>query len=81
MEVPTDISMFLAARVIQHSDRSTRVPETLPQEILTKMYAPAKADIPIITPEILATYDAFIFGIPTRYGNFPAQWKVIACAT
>ncbi|KAF7430217.1 Minor allergen Alt a 7 [Pleurotus ostreatus] len=52
-----------------------QVPETLPQEILTKMYAPAKADIPIITPEILATYDAFIFGIPTRYGNFPAQWK------
>ncbi|KAF9491756.1 flavoprotein WrbA [Pleurotus eryngii] len=52
-----------------------QVPETLPQEILTKMYAPAKADIPVITPEVLATYDAFIFGIPTRYGNFPAQWK------
>ncbi|KAH9936706.1 1,4-benzoquinone reductase [Amylocystis lapponica] len=23
----------------------------------------------------LADYDAFIFGIPTRYGNFPVQWK------
>jgi multimeric flavodoxin WrbA len=39
------------------------------------MYAPPKSDIPIITPEILETYDAFLFGIPTRYGNFPAQWK------
>jgi len=39
------------------------------------MRAPAKPDYPIITPAILATYDAFLFGIPTRYGNFPAQWK------
>lgn len=40
------------------------------------MYAPPKdASIPTITPEILATYDAFLIGIPTRYGNFPAQWK------
>ncbi|KZP11410.1 benzoquinone reductase [Athelia psychrophila] len=39
------------------------------------MYAPAKPDYAIITPEILATYDAFLLGIPTRYGNFPAQWK------
>ena len=54
----------------------TRVAETLSQEILTKMHAPAKPDYPIITPEILTKYDAFIFGIPTRYGNMPAQWKV-----
>lgn len=53
-----------------------RVAETLPKEVLQKMYAPAKStDIPIITPEILETYDAFLFGIPTRFGNFPAQWK------
>jgi len=53
-----------------------RVAETLSQEILTKMYAPAKPDYPIITPDIISTYDAFILGIPTRYGNMPAQWKV-----
>jgi multimeric flavodoxin WrbA len=39
------------------------------------MHAPAKSTYPTITPEILETYDAFLFGIPTRYGNFPAQWK------
>ena len=40
------------------------------------MYAPAKPGYPIITPDIITTYDAFILGIPTRYGNMPAQWKV-----
>jgi NAD(P)H dehydrogenase (quinone) len=54
-----------------------RVPETLPQEVLTKMYAPPKdTSIPEITdPSILEQYDAFLMGIPTRYGNFPAQWR------
>ena len=42
------------------------------------MHAPPKdTSIPEITdPSILAQYDAFLMGIPTRYGNFPAQWKV-----
>lgn len=53
-----------------------RVAETLPQEVLTKMYAPEKdASIPTIDAATLEKYDAFLFGIPTRYGNFPAQWK------
>ncbi|KAJ7260161.1 minor allergen Alt a 7, partial [Mycena rebaudengoi] len=52
-----------------------QVPETLPKEVLDKMYAPAKSDHPEITPAILATYDAFLMGVPTRFGNFPAQWK------
>ncbi|KAJ7046054.1 NADH-quinone oxidoreductase [Mycena alexandri] len=52
-----------------------QVAETLPQEVLTKMYAAAKPDFPIITPDKLAEYDAFIMGVPTRFGNFPAQWK------
>ncbi|KAJ7091707.1 flavoprotein WrbA [Mycena crocata] len=52
-----------------------QIAETLPQEVLTKMYAPAKPAFPIITPDELATYDAFIMGVPTRFGNFPAQWK------
>lgn len=40
------------------------------------MHAPPKTEHPEITPEILATYDAILIGIPTRYGNMPAQWKV-----
>lgn len=39
------------------------------------MHAPPKGNYPIATPETLLEYDAILFGIPTRYGNFPAQWK------
>ncbi|KAK5738765.1 flavodoxin-like fold protein [Elasticomyces elasticus] len=54
-----------------------QVPETLPQEVLTKMHAPAKdSNVPTIDdPKVLEQYDAVLFGIPTRYGNFPAQFK------
>jgi NAD(P)H dehydrogenase (quinone) len=56
--------------------RRNRIPETLPDEVLAKMHAPPKPNYPIIDAAKLATFDAFLFGIPTRYGNFPAQWKV-----
>jgi NAD(P)H dehydrogenase (quinone) len=54
-----------------------RIPETLPQDVLTKMYAPPKAaDVPVLDdPATLEAYDGFLIGVPTRYGNFPAQWK------
>jgi NAD(P)H dehydrogenase (quinone) len=40
------------------------------------LYAPPKNEsIPIITPEKLTEYDGFLFGIPTRFGNYSAQWK------
>ena len=53
-----------------------RVKETLSQEVLTMMHAPGQStSIPFITPDELEKYDAFLLGIPTRYGNFPAQWK------
>lgn len=52
-----------------------RIPETLPAEVLTKMHAPPKPDYPIISVEELLNFDAFILGVPTRYGNFPGQWK------
>jgi hypothetical protein len=58
-----------------------RIPESLSQEVLEKMHAPAKdSSIPTLkSPDELLQYDAFMFGIPTRYGNFPGQWKV--CGT
>jgi NAD(P)H dehydrogenase (quinone) len=54
-----------------------QIEETLSQDVLQKMYAPPKDDsIPTLSdPHKLEEYDAFLFGIPTRYGNFPAQWK------
>ncbi|KAH0565768.1 Minor allergen Cla h 7 [Trichoglossum hirsutum] len=61
-----------------------QVAETLPEEVLKKMHAPPKPDIPTITPADVTTllkYDAFLFGIPTRYGNMPAQWKAFWDAT
>ncbi|KAM0351689.1 hypothetical protein ACHAPU_002699 [Fusarium lateritium] len=54
-----------------------QIPETLSDDVLAKMYAPPKAtDVPTITdPSVLESYDGFLLGIPTRFGNFPAQWK------
>ena len=55
-----------------------QIEETLPEEVLTKMHAPPKDNsIPTLSdPKTLEQYDAFLFGIPTRYGNYPAQFKV-----
>ncbi|KAL4967965.1 putative NADH-quinone oxidoreductase Pst2 [Aspergillus stella-maris] len=53
-----------------------QIAETLPEEVLQKMHAPPKSSTPVLSkPEQLLEYDAVLFGIPTRYGNFPAQWK------
>jgi len=58
-----------------------QVQETLPEEVLGKMHAAPKAAYPVITPDELAKYDGFLFGIPTRYGVWPAQWKTFIDAT
>lgn len=58
-----------------------QIPETLSEEVLQKMHAPAKPDYPIATNDILTSYDAFLFGIPTRFGTFPAQFKAFLDAT
>ncbi|KAJ9227451.1 CAZyme family AA6 [Paecilomyces variotii] len=52
-----------------------QIEETLSQDVLTLMHAPGKASYPVVEPRTLLEYDAILFGIPTRYGNFPAQWK------
>ncbi|KAF8202131.1 flavoprotein-like protein [Pholiota molesta] len=58
-----------------------QVPETLSSDILALMHAPAKPDYPIATPTTLTEYDGFLFGIPTRYGSMPAQFKTFWDAT
>lgn len=58
-----------------------QVPETLLPEVLELLHAPDKPDFPVATKETLTDYDAFVFGIPTRFGNYPAQWKAFWDAT
>jgi NAD(P)H dehydrogenase (quinone) len=62
-----------------------RVPETLPEEILTKMGATETqktfADIPVCTVGELADADAVIFGTPTRFGNMCGQMRQFLDAT
>ncbi|CAI0375562.1 unnamed protein product [Linum tenue] len=58
-----------------------QVPETLPEEVLTKMSAPTKSDVPYITPSELPDADGFVFGFPTRFGMMSAQFKAFMDAT
>ncbi|KAJ2917062.1 hypothetical protein MD484_g3347, partial [Candolleomyces efflorescens] len=58
-----------------------QVPETLPEDILQLLHAPPKPDYPIANPDTLTKYDGYLFGIPTRYGNMPAQLKAFWDAT
>lgn len=54
-----------------------QVQETLSKEVLQLMHAPTEqtGDPVLSDPSVLEKYDAFLFGIPTRYGNYPAQFK------
>ncbi|KAI7900869.1 NAD(P)H:quinone oxidoreductase, type IV [Cokeromyces recurvatus] len=58
-----------------------QVPETLSEEILQKMHAPPKPNIPIMTVDHLTEPDGILFGIPTRFGTMPAQLKALLDAT
>lgn len=59
-----------------------QIPETLSPEVLQKMGAPPKpVDIPVATVEILSQYDGFLFGLSTRFGSYPAQFKSFWDAT
>ncbi|EPZ34916.1 flavo protein WrbA [Rozella allomycis CSF55] len=52
-----------------------QVAETLPADVLAKMGAPPKPNVPVITAADLEKADGFVFGFPTRYGMIPAQFK------
>jgi multimeric flavodoxin WrbA len=45
------------------------VDETLLEEVLQKMHAPAKTDMPVANPHDLANADGLMFGFPTRCGS------------
>lgn len=58
-----------------------QVPETLPHEVLGKMGAPPKSEVPVLDPKHLPDADGFLFGFPTRYGMMAAQFKAFLDAT
>ena len=62
-----------------------RVPETLSEEVLSKMGAlevqKSMAHIPVAHVDDLADADAIIFGTPTRFGNMCGQMRQFLDAT
>lgn len=58
-----------------------QVPETLSPEVVKALGGQPKPDYPLATREVLEEYDAFLFGIPTRYGNASAQFRSFWDAT
>jgi NAD(P)H dehydrogenase (quinone) len=62
-----------------------RVPETLPQEVVSKMGAleaqKAFSHVPVCTVDEIALADAIIFGTPTRFGNMCGQMRQFLDAT
>lgn len=52
-----------------------RVPELVPEEIARKSGFKLDQAAPIASVEELSEYDAIILGVPTRFGNMPAQMK------
>ncbi|KAL8215761.1 hypothetical protein R6Q57_022598 [Mikania cordata] len=57
-----------------------QVPETLHENVLGKMSARPKSDVPVITPNELSEADGFAFGFPTRFG-MSAQLKAFFDST
>ncbi len=52
-----------------------RVPELVPEDIARKYGFKLDQAAPIATVDELPDYDAIIIGVPTRFGNMPAQMK------
>jgi NAD(P)H dehydrogenase (quinone) len=62
-----------------------RVPETLPESVLVAQGAleaqKSFAHIPVASVDELPEYDAFILGVPTRFGNMVGQMRSFWDAT
>ncbi|KAG6618448.1 NAD(P)H:quinone oxidoreductase, type IV [Phytophthora cinnamomi] len=52
-----------------------QVQETLNDDLLKALHAPAKPDLPIATPDVLKNADGILLGFPTRFGMLPSQVK------
>ncbi len=52
-----------------------RVPEIIPEEKARQIGVKLDQTSPVASVEMLADYDAIIFGTPTRFGNMAAQMR------
>jgi NAD(P)H dehydrogenase (quinone) len=52
-----------------------RVPELVPEAVAKSSHFKLDQAAPICTVDELPSYDAIIFGVPTRFGNMAAQMK------
>jgi len=52
-----------------------RVPELVSEDVAKKSGFKLDQAAPVATVDELADYDAIILGVPTRFGNMPAQMK------
>jgi NAD(P)H dehydrogenase (quinone) len=52
-----------------------RVPELVPEDVARKSGFKLDQAAPIATVDELPDYDAIVIGVPTRFGNMPAQMK------
>ena len=52
-----------------------RVPELVPEEVAKASHFKLDQAAPVAQVSELADYDAIILGVPTRFGNMPAQMK------
>jgi len=52
-----------------------RVPELVPDDVARASHFKLNQAAPIATVDELPDYDAIIIGVPTRFGNMPAQMK------
>ena len=58
-----------------------QVAETLSEDILAKMHAPPKPDVPVLSASELVNADGIIFGMSGRFSGVPAQMKAFWDAT
>ncbi|CDF88271.1 BN860_06150g1_1 [Zygosaccharomyces bailii CLIB 213] len=58
-----------------------QVPETLPPDDVKETGGEPRPEFPVASRDTLKEYDAFMFGVPAKLGNLPAQWKAFWDAT
>lgn len=64
-----------------HKCEIFQVKETLPEDLVKKLGSPGKLPYPNPDLSTLTDCDGVMFGIPTRYGNMPAQLKAYIDST